>query len=647
MGIYPSREAAYTDMKKVAVTSKVNILLVEIVNRNFGDGVIADNTCYLLQHTLPFFSRSHYSIYHYNIFVEDYEMVSKADIIIFDGGGIIKYKREKFYYHITKILECAQEHEIPVYFCGVGVEGYDETDERCQMLKKALRYSCVKGISVRDDLETLQTGYLQGVNTPCCLVWDPAICTKKVYGIRRNSHSNTIGLGIIRHKIFEDNDIPQVGKEQQLEMWKSLTEELEARGYEWKLFVNGAKDDYTFALEVLEYLGKMGEREKYLFPRPTESRELVETIASFKGVVAARMHANIIAYSLGIPSIGLVWNDKLTFWGKRIGFPERFLTVEHFNGKEIADCLQKSIKEGAGRKKRHFQTSVYKPLKHFVRFYGKPLAQKKSKQTTLSEKNIWQKKLAATALGGYQLRYSGMNSPVTVAETIKNGFRYLETDVRFTADGRLVCVNSWSDKTYEKLGIPVGKYDKTGMPYEEFMKCRYYDGHYPVMDFEQLLHYMEQYRDWKLIVDIGKPAKDKVEAYAIKINELFSKNTSRYQKCMIRLQSRFDVDTFRRIKKEFSLMFYFPKKEVREKSGITAESAAAYCQKKKISWITMDKTTFDEDTALAMQKWPVKVCVFSCKTMGEIRDAVEKGAALVGSHYITVQQMEAFFPYGK
>ena len=627
-------------MKKSAVTAKINILLVEIVNRNFGDAVIADNTYYLLQRAIPLRSHSRYTIQHYNIFTEDYEMVSKSDIIVFDGGGIIKYKYEKFYYYISQILERAQEHEIPVYFCGVGVEGYDETDERCQILKKALRYPCVKGISVRDDLKTLQTDYLQDLNTPCCQVWDPAVYTEKVYGIHRNSKSNVIGLGIIRYKIFEDNDIPQIGKEKQLTMWKSLTEELEVRGYEWKLFVNGAKDDYLFALEVLEYLGKMEEREKYLFPRPTESRELVETIASFKGVVAARMHSNIIAYSLGIPSVGLVWNDKLTFWGKRIGYPERFLTVEHFTGKEIADCLQKSLQEGVKQKSRHFQSSTYKPLKKFVHMYGRSLEKKKSMAITTSSAK-WKEILAATALGGYQLRYSGMNSPITLESMIENGFRYLEADVRFTSDGKLVCVNSWSEKTYEKLGIPAGKYDKTGMTYEDFMKCRYYDGHYPVMDFEQLLQRMEQFEDWKLIVDIGKPAKDKIEDYAIKINHLFAKNSGRYQKCMIRLQSRFDVETFRKTQKKFSLMFYYPKKAVREKSGTTVESVVDYCRKKNIEWISMDKNTFDEDIT---QKWPVKVCVFSCKTMGEILDTVRRGAALVGSPYITVRQMEDFFP---
>lgn len=128
-----------------SIHSKINILLVEIVNRNFGDTVIADNTYALLQRALPRSSREQYVIHHYNFYSEDDTMISAADLIVFDGGGIIKFKREKFYFYIARILEKAQERNIPVYFSGVGVEGYDETDERCQMLKKALRYPCSRG----------------------------------------------------------------------------------------------------------------------------------------------------------------------------------------------------------------------------------------------------------------------------------------------------------------------------------------------------------------------------------------------------------------------------------------------------------------------------------------------------------------------
>lgn len=624
-----------------SIHSKINILLVEIVNRNFGDTVIADNTYALLQRALPRSSREQYVIHHYNFYSEDDAMISAADLIVFDGGGIIKFKREKFYFYIAHILEKAQERNIPVYFSGVGVEGYDETDERCQMLKKALRYPCVKGISVRDDLDTLKTCYLEGLDTPCYQVCDPAVYTQTVYDISKSADSNIIGLGIVRHRIFEDHDFPQITREFQLDMWCSLIRELESRGYGWKLFVNGLKSDFDFALEVLDAMGKSAEKDRYLVPRPTESRELVETIASFRGVVACRMHANIIAYSLGIPSVGLVWNDKLTFWGKSIGYPERFLTTEHFTAKEIADCLESSLKQGVRQKGWFFRNSVYRPLKRFVRRYGKAAEKAKG---DIAPVHQWNDRLLAPALGSYRLQYSGMNSLVTLQETLDGGFQYLEADVRLTTDGKAVCVNGWSDKTYEKLGIPPGTYDKTGMPYEAFLQCRYYDGHYPVTDLETLLETLKPGKKRRLILDIGKPSKELIPQYASILGDLFKRFPDCWKFCMVRLQTRYDVECFRDTGLPFSLMFYYPHRETREKYNITVKSVSNFCKKQKISWVSIPWEAYDRETALELSASSLKICVFSCRTASEIFTALEQGASLIGSPYLSVKQMSLLFP---
>lgn len=624
-----------------SIHSKINILLVEIVNRNFGDTVIADNTYALLQRALPRSSREQYVIHHYNIYSEDDAMISAADLIVFHGGGVIKFKYEQFYRYVSEILECAEKHNIPVYFCGVGVEGYDETDERCQMLKKAIRYPCVKGISVRDDLATLKTCYLEGLDTPCYRVCDPAVHTKTVYGISKSTNSNIIGIGVIRSRIFEDYGISGIDAAKQLELWCSLIRELESRGYGWKLFVNGLKSDFDFALEVLDAMGKKQEKERYLVPRPTESRELVETIASFRGVVACRMHANIIAYSLGIPSVGLVWNDKLTFWGKSIGYPERFLTTEHFTAKEIADCLETSLKQGVRQKGWFFRNSVYRPLKRFVRRYGKAAEKAKG---DIAPVHQWKDRLLAPALGGYRLQYSGMNSPVTLQETLGGGFQYLEADVRLTADGKAVCVNGWSDKTYEKLGISPGTYDKTGMPYEAFLQCRYYDGHYPVTDLETLLKTLKPGKKRRLILDIGKPPKTLTPQYASILGDLFTRFPDCWKYCMVRLQTRYDVTCFRDTGLPFSLMFYYPHRESRDKNNITVKSVSTFCKKQKINWISICREDYDRETALELSASSLKVCVFSCRTASEIFTALEQGASLIGSPYLTVKQMSLLFP---
>jgi polysaccharide pyruvyl transferase WcaK-like protein len=58
------------------------------------------------------------------------------------------------------------------------------------------------------------------------------------------------------------------------------------------------------------------------------------------------LHANIISYALNVPSIGLVWNDKLTLFGEDIGYPERFFEYDKFNAKKIVDALVFAAEQG-------------------------------------------------------------------------------------------------------------------------------------------------------------------------------------------------------------------------------------------------------------------------------------------------------------
>jgi len=79
------------------------------------------------------------------------------------------------------------------------------------------------------------------------------------------------------------------------------------------LFTNGQTDDYCFAESIL---ARMSPRKAILWERARDPRTLVTQMAQCRAVVAHRLHANIISYSLGIPSVGLVWDEKVAEFGK-------------------------------------------------------------------------------------------------------------------------------------------------------------------------------------------------------------------------------------------------------------------------------------------------------------------------------------------
>lgn len=622
--------------RKIVYRKKVNILLVQIVNRNLGDAVIADNAEYLASQALPRLARRHYTLQRYDIQSGDYGRVKEADLLVFCGGGLIKYKQEEFYKHVPALLECARENNIPVYFNSVGVEGYDGQDPRCQSLAQALNCGCVKGMTVRDDLATLCTEYLQEKSKGHMMVAqavDTAVFTPEVYGIQKESGHGVIGLGIVRSRIFEDYGLAQVTRQFQLDMWKGIVQELEKRGYGWKFFVNGLRSDYDFAQEVLEYMGRASQEEGLLVPRPVASSELVGTVASFAGVIACRMHANIIAYALGVPSVGLVWNDKMVFWGERIGYPERFLSSGQFEPAHIVQCLMDSMEQGVRPCPASLKNSVKKPFQKFIRKYG-ALAWKEKRGVYVSKPLNWAGRLVASALGGIDMRYTNMNAPKGLERAIQNGFSIFEADIRLTKDKRLVCVNGWSNGSYEKLGMQPGQPGE-GMDYGTFMQCLMY-GSFQTMDAFQLFRRMRQEEGgWKLILDIGKPNKETLADMIGALQELFAQEACEDGQVLIRLQGKYDVEAVQEAGMPVQVMYYVPPKQKREEKGLSLDSIGKYCKKRGIQWVSMPKEAMDEEVMSYLKKAKLKSCIFSFNQYTEVLHALELGADWIGTSYLS------------
>ena len=624
--------------KKKENLRKLNILLIEIVNRNLGDNVIADNTEYILMKVLPQYVKEEYKVYRYNIYSEDYELLRKADLLVFAGGGLIKYKQEFFYYYTSEILRVAEEQQIPVFFNCVGVEGYEDADERCQQLKENLNCSCVKGISVRDDIETLKNCYIERKDIRISKVMDPAILSEKVYGIAKKTESKVIGLGIIREQIFEDYGIEGIDKEFQLKLWCALIAEIEKQGYEWQLFTNGLASDHKFAIEVLEACGKSEEVDRYFAKRPVCTEELVEIISGYAGIIAGRMHSNIIAYALGVPSIALVWNDKLLFWGNRIGYPERFIQPEQFEASFIMEVLLQSIKKGVRKKigVRFCEVLMQYELARFIRTYGRELAMQPKKEKS---KVAWQKKLVAVALGGAELRYTNLNHLDVMKKKYKDGFRKFEADIRLTSDGKLVCVNGWSKRTYERLGLDPELYGAAPPDYDTFMNCRSF-GLYETADFKQLIEQFEQMEGCTLFLDIGKPSKQVLEQMILQLCGICDGKEQLLKRLIVRVQSKYDLEQFVNADVKFRLAYYMPTQEICQEKNITVKKVATICKKNKVKWVTMPKEALREDVIEELHEFGIKVCVFSFNTFTEIEEAMCMGADLVGTHHMSIKMLK-------
>ena len=264
-----------------------------------------------------------------------------VDAIVFAGGGFLKFRTQGLNYYVEQIMKIARKNNIPVMMNGVGIEGYSETDIRCQRLKKAINQDCFKVITTRDDIDTLKNNYIVNPNIKIAHVGDPALWVPECYNMKRNENpSNVVGINVIRGRVYQayGNTLSEF---ELLNFYKKLVQGVEERGWDWVLFSNGMAADQKFDAMLLRALG-CSDRRKIL-PTANNSVEFLEQIRSFKLVFGARLHACITSYALDVPVVGLIWSEKLRIFADVIGKKDSFFEENELNIDNILDAMEREM----------------------------------------------------------------------------------------------------------------------------------------------------------------------------------------------------------------------------------------------------------------------------------------------------------------
>lgn len=614
------------------MAEKLKILMVFTANMNLGDSVIGDSNYYLIQKA--FFPRK-CEIFPYTISSRDVEQIKYVDAVVF-AGGIFKSTSENFWLYIPELLEAAQRYNVPVLLNGIGVEAFHPDDEKSVNLKNALNLPCVKCISVRDDIETLKSDYITNPDIEILPVYDVAVWSKDVYKEHLKQmpslrEKKCIGLGITREKIFADYGNPQITKQVQLDFWKGVITLLEEKGLQWKAFTNGDPNDELFAKEVLAYTGH-GEKA----PVPMDAVSLVQTIAQFQAVIAGRMHSNIISYALGIPSVGFVWNQKLAFWGKRIGYPERFLFPEEMTPQNAVSRLLQAMKEGC-RPTRKQKKPIYAAVKNFAKVWCK-------KRNIPKEIHCYPEKMMAPALGGISLRYKNTNSMEAFWDSYAHGYRNFQLDLRLTSDDVLVCVNRWHPETFQLLGHPLaaGEAPKA-MAAKEFSECKYYN-RFSTLSFEGFLKQTAPHLKEKkieVVLSIGCPSKDIMQKMAVAIPQLLQQYGLAQTQFKLRLERKNDILFFKEAAFTMDFIYYMVCIEnSTEKLAEICRDAVAFCQSQNVRCLALSPANCRAEIVDICKKASIDVYLFTSFKVGEMVNALNLGAHMVSNHYYGVDYVQ-------
>ncbi|MGN0591683.1 MAG: polysaccharide pyruvyl transferase family protein [Ruminococcus sp.] len=269
------------------------------------------------------------------------EKFEGAAAVMIAGGGLLEYLYNEYQEMLNLIREVAEDMGIPVIYNAIGCVGAcNLNDFRCTIMKKALDADCVKYVSARDSVETVQQ-YV-GDKLQVKHVADAAVWAKEAYGITVPENRTKIGIGLIRGNSLLGYQVA-FGEEDWITLYSNILSELEKRGYEYELFCNGFADDYEMGKKILS---RMGKDMSLLVDRPTDPKVLLNTIAQYKALITCRMHSCIAAYSMGIPAIVMSWNDKVDKFMRFIGYPERAVRVKRFRADFIVNLMEMAIEEG-------------------------------------------------------------------------------------------------------------------------------------------------------------------------------------------------------------------------------------------------------------------------------------------------------------
>lgn len=338
----------------------MKILTVSFFDDNFGDMLIRICFDRLLKVALKNLGvdESEYSIENMHIKEIDEEKVTSADLILFSGGAMFGFNNLGSFDAIDRITALAQKKNIPVVFSSLGINNMHADDKSGARLNEILRRSCVRAMSVREAAEVF-TPFAEGCSFEVVSVCDPAVWAKHVYRREVQEEKSAkkrriVGLNVVRGGLFKAN-----GKKWTLDSeeqyYKKLCALFDEKGIEYRFFTNGSVLDNNSMGYIAKRIGIPDDK----LITPDSTREVVRAIAGFDAVLAIRMHSAIISYALDVPSIDLVWNEKIPHFYQSIGYPDRALALENCTPEVVLRLTQELLDDRGYKADEGYQMTLY------------------------------------------------------------------------------------------------------------------------------------------------------------------------------------------------------------------------------------------------------------------------------------------------
>jgi polysaccharide pyruvyl transferase WcaK-like protein len=272
---------------------------------------------------------------------------ARADFLIFGGGQLVSDVAWNFPLKISFICKQARKSGLPYSFNAVGSAKRFSWAAR-KLFGKVFNSQSLAFLSVRDK-QSLENISVLTNSINIFQTVDAGLWAREVYAIEqkpRELGQHIIGIGISHYQELQLHSELGVDRHEKgaLAFWTSLYKQLTSKGYKVILFSNGSNDDNTELLRVVSILNKNTEH-SINYSIPSNPQELVNVIGNFDSLISHRLHANIIAHSLALPTTALSWDAKVQSYCDLIN-RSNWCQSDQTNISELINAHLDAISEG-------------------------------------------------------------------------------------------------------------------------------------------------------------------------------------------------------------------------------------------------------------------------------------------------------------
>lgn len=281
------------------------------------------------------------------------KQINQSDIVIVGGGQLFCNHMLYFPIRLDALALELNKTNKPMAIYGVGVDK-SFSDKASRLLStitkdKKLFFASVRDEDSKDSWNTHFDSYTNVVTR------DPGLLTYEVYAdnIQKehvNKNIKTVGINLMKDSTAVLNQTGENRIPLNENLFYDVGTILAKQGFNVVYFTNGAPVDEAVK-EIIKNKIKNSEFKDFtnisFIDRLINPTDLAVTISKLDVLIAHRLHANILSYSLKIPHTGIGWSIKMNSFFDAIDRSKYFIPADlNLNAEVVVNKAIETLNEG-------------------------------------------------------------------------------------------------------------------------------------------------------------------------------------------------------------------------------------------------------------------------------------------------------------